>query len=633
MSNRFDIVYPPSGRITFDGGKNNKFERALIADNESPDCFNVVFTDGAVETRGGSTKLNTTAVGSFAFDGLYTRRDSSNAETMVAFAGGTAWQLAGSTFTTIPSAQSVFTAGVQACYAEYQDYMFVGNGYVTPYKYDGTNWTRHGVPAATGTVSTASQATGVLTGDYRYKVTYVNSASVEGDVGTSTVTITAASATIRLSSIPTAPQSHGVAARRIYRTEAGGSTWKRLTEISNNTTTTYDDNTADSGLGANAPTDQGEPPKYSVICYHQNRLFCNDLSNPNYVWYSELGEPFTFKATNFLRVGDASSDLVKGLDVYGNHVLVRCEKSCHIILMPTTDDADWGIVRLPVEFGSRSPFGAWMYNGKMAFPAMQNSKIVGFPALSGSSIDPDVTALESNAIISDYRSKRIEPDVFEIQEAYVDKIAAIVYKNKAYIALTYGNGNTTNNRIYMFDFSRTNMNKKQEESWVPFTGINASRFTIYDGKLYYGSSTATGFVYQLETDTYVDDSSAINSYFWTKEFSGNKGHENLVKDFKYVRMLIEKSGAYYMNLTYRVDSDAGVGKTIQVDLDPGGSIWGTMMWGRDSWGGGTAQEEPTVFIGSAQGKRIQFRFSNQNAAGQKFKVLGLNFNYNIKGKR
>jgi hypothetical protein len=261
---QFRRIYPGQGRVLFDGGKNNKFERSIIADNESPDCANVIFSNGAVETRQGVTKLNTTSVGTFVFDGLYTRRADDLAETMCAFAGGHMYTLGTTTFTTVPSAQSVFTAGVRVGATQYENHLFIGNGGVIPYKYNGTDFTRHGVypPATTSTVS--SQTTGGLTGDYRYKVTYVNSMSVEGDVGPVTATFTAAAATLRLASIPVAPQSWGVSSRRIYRTEAGGSTFKRLTTIADNSTTTYDDNNADAALGTAAPTDNGVPPKYSV---------------------------------------------------------------------------------------------------------------------------------------------------------------------------------------------------------------------------------------------------------------------------------------------------------------------------------------------------------------------------------
>ncbi len=88
-----------------------------------------------------------------------------------------------------------------------------------------------------------------------------------------------------------------------------------------------------------------------------------------------------------------------------------------------------------------------------------------------------------------------------------------------------------------------------------------------------------------------------------------------------------------MNLTYRVDSDKGGGVTQQINLDPGSSLWGTLMFGSGKWGGGSDQQEVSVSLGQVTGKRIQFKFSNQNTANQRFKVHGMNITYNIKGRR
>jgi hypothetical protein len=264
---------------------------------------------------------------------------------------------------------------------------------------------------------------------------------------------------------------------------------------------------------------------------------------------------------------------------------------------------------------------------------MQNDKMVGFAAISGASIDPEATQLQVSVAGSDLKSDRIEPDIFDIQEAYVGNISAMVFKNKAYITVTDGVNNTTNNRVYIFDFSKINLSKKQDAAWSPLSGINAAQFTVYGGNLYYGSSTATGFVYRLEPGVYADDGAAINSYFWTKEFSGLKGHENLQKDFRKIRLLVEKAGAYFMGLTYRVDSDKGDGVTQQVDLNPGSTIWNAYIWGMANWGGGSDQEEIPITLGQVTGKRLQLKFSNLNIANQRFKVLGLNYSYNIKGKR
>ncbi len=634
MPSQFDIVFPSKGRIKFSGGLNNKYSEQLIDNNESPDCLNVVLGADSVATRGGTDKINTASVGSFPGDGLYTRHDNDSSQTMCAWWNGTMYTLAGSTFTTAGSAQSVFTADTRVSAAEYENHIFFGNGGSNPYKYNGTDFTLHGIRAPNSGPTAATAPTGTnLTGDYRYKITYVNSALVEGDVNTTTGTFTAASEDIRLTSLPVAPQSFGVDTRRIYRTDAGGTTFKRLTTINDNTTTTYDDAIADGALGISAPADQGVPPNYTISLYHQNRLFTDDPGNPGYVWYSELNNPYVFKATNFIRVGDNTGDLLKGLQVYDDSILTFCDNSQWIIYMADTDPANWKPIRVRSNFGSKSHFGSFLYNNKIMFPAIQNNKLVGFSAVSGASIEPSATFLTTSAIGSELKSNKIEPDIFLLEESEVSKISSFVYQNKAYITVSYGISQATNNRIYVFDFSIGDILKKQEGAWVPWTGINAEQMTEYNGDLYYISSDDTGFVHKMNTDTYNDDGAAINSYYWTKEFSGNGSHEIWDKDFRRINILFEKSGDWFMDFTYRVDSDKGVGKTVQVDLDPGGSLWGTMRWGTDTWGGGKNNDEEKIFLGNTVGKRIQYKFSNQNKVNQKFQVMGINFLYNLKGKR
>lgn len=636
MPNRWDIVYPDRGRQLFDGGLNSKYERSIIEPNESPDCQNVIFSDGAVGTRGGTSQLNTTSVGSFACDGLFTRREDTGAETMVAFFGGLGFTLGTTTFTTLPSAQSVFTAGVRIGSTQYQNHIFFGNGLTSPYKYNGTDFTRHGVPQATGTVSvvTAGGAGSLTSGDYRYKIAFVNSQAVFGDVGTATVTIAAGLNTSNdLSDIPVAPQSHGVAARRIYRTEAAGGVYKFVAELNDNTTTTYNDVLADANLGVNAPTDNGEPPNYSVAVYHQNRLFTNDAGNLNYLWYSDLEEPYTFASTNFFKVGDAASDLIKGLHVHQNAVYIFCETSTWLLYMPSTDDTEWSLIRVGSAYGTRSPFGAFLFGDRIMFAAVQNSKMVGFASIQGASIDPTATNLENMVIGSELRSNPIEPDIFDIQEGYLGNLTSMVFQNKAYIAVTKDNGSLNNNYIILYDFSLQRVSKSQSAVWTIWKGINARCLAIYDGKLYSGTSLAEGLVYQLQTDSYVDNTDAIESYFWTKEYSGVPGQENFTKDFRRVKVLVDNAGTYNMDVGIRIDSEATSGGLLfPVSLTPGGGIWGDMVWGVGVWGGGRAQDEKEIFLNGVSGRRIQFKFTNQNTANQRFKVHGLNFYYNVRGK-
>lgn len=628
---QFQRVYPPAGKVIFDGGKNNKFEKSIIEDNESPDCLNVEFAAGSVGTRAGFSKVNTASVGTFVGDGLYTRHGTNNAETMVAFWNGTGYTLNGTSFVTIPSAQSVFTAGVRVACAQMENHAFFGNGGVTPYKYNGTDWTRHGVPAPTQVVSVNSDGAGALSGAYVYKITYINSQSVEGNLSNATTTFSVVAKQITLTSLPVAPQSFGVASRRIYRTTDSGTTFFRVTTINDNTTTSYTDTTADTGLGAVAPSDKGEPPNYFALIYHQNRLFM--LGPDGLVWYTDLNEPYTVASTNFLAIGDAATDFPKALGVYGNSIVVFGERSPWLIYMPDTDPSNWKVIKCESPYSTKSTFGIFEYKNKLAFPAMENDKFVGLAAIKGNVIEPTASLLTVNTAGGELKSDRIEPDMFDMQEAYVGNFSSIIFKNKAYLTMTKGSGSTTNNRVYVLDFSISNLTKNQTEAWIPWTGLNAAQFTIYSGSLYYQSSTATGYVYRQVDGVYSDDGTAINSYFWTKEFSGLKGEASNHKDFRYTNLLVDLAGAYFMNVGVRTDSDSGDGTNYQIDLDPDGALWGSMVWGRDSWGAGALQRDTRLYLAGARGKRVQFRFSNQNTAGQRFKVHWMNLTYNLKGPR
>lgn len=631
--------FPIGGRQLFDGGLNNKYAVTIIENNESPDCLNVIFKAGAAETRDGTKKLNTTSVGSFACDGLYSYRNNSNAETMCAFFGGLMYSLSGTTFYTVPSAQSVFTQGVRVASEQDENYIFFGNG-TTPYKYNGA-FTRHGVPTPTQTAVVASNGTGNLSASatYLYAYSYVNTNVVEGNISpqSTTFTISNASGQNIISNLATAPVSFGANNLYLYRTKANSQTpFFRIATFTNGTGS-FNDNIADGSLAIQAPTDNGLPPNYNVIVYAQTRLFVNDAANPGFLWYSEAGNPYTFKSTNFFRVGDNTSDLIKGLAYYDNSIVIFCEKSVWFLYLTDGTPANWvGPLRSNSSYGSKSPYGIVSYDNKLLFPAMQNQVFVGFGAFSGNVLDTSKAFLTVSTAGSDLKSDRIEPDMFTVQTAFVQNISAIVFKKKAWIALTYSG--TTNNRVYQMDFSMSNVAKDQEMSWCPFTGINASQFVIFNGNLYYGTADSTGFVYQCDSGSYNDDGQAINSYLYTKEFMGleddPQGSDTaMVKDFRFVNMLVDNSGNYNMNFTYKIDSDKGVGNAVAVNLNPGGVNWGAMRWGSDLWGGGTNQAEKRIYLANARGRRIQFKFDNQNTLNQKFKVHYINMSYNLKGYR
>lgn len=109
--------------------------------------------------------------------------------------------------------------------------------------------------AMTGALTSGSANLGV--GQYNYRVAFVLAGAATGLGETLTITTTSGFREVSLSNIPVYAGPLTCTARLIYRSTAGDvnqATWKLLTTIPDNTTTTFVDTVADGLLGA-APTD------------------------------------------------------------------------------------------------------------------------------------------------------------------------------------------------------------------------------------------------------------------------------------------------------------------------------------------------------------------------------------------
>jgi len=622
---------------SFDGGLNNKYEPIILEENESQDCLNVVFDDlGGVQTRQGYTVVNDSPVSSNPCDGLYTANWNNGNQSMLAWFGTDMYVLSGATFQTVPSAEGVYVTGVSKNSVMYQNLVFIGDGNTPAYKYDEGVFTRHGVEQASQVADGgAPVSAGTLAGEYNYALAFVNTQVVAGDISTGSVTITASGAgeSLLLSGIPVPPQSFGVDAKWLYRTLEGSGVsgaYYFLTTLPVSATTFLD--TISSGsLGSEAFSDQGKPPAYEFAITHQERLFCNDSQNPQFLWYSDLGNPFVFASTNFIKIADGDGEKITGLGVQGNSVIVFKENSVWAIYMPSTNDLEWVRIKTNAKYGCVSHRSILEYEQQLMYLGQQNKKITGWYAFLGNTTQPDVTALRVTTMFGDAKSDRIEPDVFQIQPDYKDQSAGLVFDNKLWYAVTYGAGNTANNRVYQFDFVRRSKSRKIG-SWVPFTGINANDFTVMEDEIYFGTSLAEGYVYRANDGTYNDNGEPINSYFETKEFDGGEKWRHWEKDFRKAEFTVTTLGNWTVRVSWRIDSDKGIGDGQVVDLNPGGSLWGSMIWGQDTWGGGKNRVDARIDLYGA-GKRVAFKFSNENTVDTGFQVARGNCYYNLRGLR
>ncbi len=165
-----------------------------------------------------------------------------------------------------------------------------------------------------------SGGAGVLTGEYRYRVSYrIMSGSTvltESPLSDIAGPITLASNDVDLSSIPTSGTS-GVNARGIYRTTNGGAEFFLLTTIADNSTTTYTDNTSDYDLAllplahtlGNAPGVDATD-RLRLVTSWKDRVWGSPALAPDRLHYTENRVIYAWGATQFVGVQPAGQDLV-----------------------------------------------------------------------------------------------------------------------------------------------------------------------------------------------------------------------------------------------------------------------------------------------------------------------------------
>jgi hypothetical protein len=62
-------------------------------------------------------------------------------------------------------------------------------------------------------------------------------------------------------------------------------------------------------------------------------------------------------------------------------------------------------------------------------------------------------------------------------------------------------------------------------------------------------------------------------------------------------------------------------------------LWGQFTWGNANWDAGRDDKEIKKSLGKFKGKRIQFKFDNQNTVDQAFKLIEMSITFNLRGKR
>lgn len=158
-----------------------------------------------------------------------------------------------------------------------------------------------------GPTTADSAVTGLPSGTYYYRVTFVTQDGWESDPSVTSDAVTITLKKVTLTNIPV-PGSTRIASKKIYRIGGTSAEWRLLTTLYDRTTPTYTDNTADVNLGDLQDITEGQPYIPKCLTVHDKTIIIANLTSfdntayPCGVMISEEGSVDIFDHDNFFEI-------------------------------------------------------------------------------------------------------------------------------------------------------------------------------------------------------------------------------------------------------------------------------------------------------------------------------------------
>jgi hypothetical protein len=328
------------------------------------------------------------------------------------------------------------------------------------------------------------------------------------------------------------------------------------------------DGTSVSSVTPAADTSLAHIKRCTIIEQRGQRLFCSgDPQNPNYIYYSEIGEPNNFPAANTIKAVSDDGDHINALIELNDKMIAFKEFNIYVWSGwdPTSDVT---FDRLPIHTGTKSPKSLVRVDNMIIF--LSQDSIIGLSMADNGYISVLNLGMNLENTIASLKNK---------------EIAEAVYYQGSYLLACCDNENLDYNNIVLrgytnFSYS-TSSDKSGETKTIPWTTITGWRVSSWfhdlDGKLYYGN---TGMIYEAFVNKNDDGQPIIVDVI----HRFNLADSFRSKKIKSLIMLVSQVGhrlfnvrVYLTYLTYGSATDI-----YDVNLNDV-MIWGVTPWGTE-WG-------------------------------------------------
>lgn len=389
------------------------------------------------------------------------------------------------------SLETGLTSAKQWYFASYEDAAYGVNGADAPRRVNlATNTVRlmgFIAPVAAPTVAAAG-GLGVLTGNYKYKITFVydGMSHHESNGGPESLLLGLTNQNGSLTGIPLG--GSGCTARNVYRTKTDGTTFYYVGQIADNVTTVYTDSTLDTALGTNlCPSDNNPPPvgaekiinwRGRMVVAKGKRLHFSAINSteksPDGSSSIHGASVEIFPTLHYIDVGDDNSNVVQ-MGVVNDILVIFKEDQIFNITGDTGQDIrSW---KAQSATGCIAPRSVVDMNGLLFFLGRSEGGPMVY-SYNGSAADPASLPLEPYFI--DF--------IYALGDPVTQPVQPCATRYRGRYMLCYRNAQT-----FAYEIAELDLRPPQAR-WTIHSNIDASVFIPWygpgdSGELYYGHTT------------------------------------------------------------------------------------------------------------------------------------------------
>ncbi len=348
--------------------------------------------------------------------------------------------------------------------------------------------------------------------------------------------------------------------------------------------------------------------------WFHNYLFVSGVAaNPSRLYWSALGDPTSFDSADYVDINANDGDSITGLNILNDELIVFKNFSVWSISgwsgssFDSTTQAGQNTQMRAVGIGTPSHRSIVSVGRDLYYLSFRGN----IPHIRSFNQTVFAQTVEAG-ILSD----ELEGTMSGLNKAQLNRVTGIFDGKYLYWAVPNG-ASTTNNLILVLNTAKSMQTSSGKmESWVLFTGANASQFfsSTISGqiRIYTLDTAANGNVYLFnDTSDYRDNGTAVTMNILFRDILAHPAKQG---KFKYLYMKYQTGSAGTLSINARIDQAEDFNNQEDVDLSGDSPGLGTFILGTSILGGANVDTNRTNLISlTGQMIGIELEESTTNA--------------------